>query len=85
VFIWPPAPTVIKLQGRTVTTAIITALLQLRDAKRVWVSCPGQSLCLEWAVLAGSADGVWGPDRVRMNAEHSSIVPRRRHAPATLA
>jgi hypothetical protein len=47
-FIWPPAPTVIKPSKlATVTTAIITALLQLRDAKRVWVSCPVQSLCLE--------------------------------------
>jgi hypothetical protein len=46
--IWPPAPTVIKPSKlATVTTAIITALLQLRDAKRVWVSCPVQSLCLE--------------------------------------
>ena len=43
----------------TVTTAIITALLQLRDAKRVCVSCPVQSLCLEWAVLAGIDHGVW--------------------------
>jgi hypothetical protein len=36
VFIWPPAPTVIEPSKlATVTTAIITALLQLRDAKRV--------------------------------------------------
>ena len=33
VFIWPPAPTVIKPSKLApVTTAIITALLQLRDA-----------------------------------------------------
>ena len=45
-FIWPPAPTVIKPSRlATITTAISTALLQLRDAKRVWVSCPVQSLC----------------------------------------
>ena len=32
-FIWPPAPTVIKPSKlATVTTAIITALLQLLDA-----------------------------------------------------
>lgn len=49
-FIWPPAPTVIKPSKlATVTTAISNALLHLRDAKRVWMSCPVQSLCLEWA------------------------------------
>ncbi len=35
-------------------------MLQLRDAERVWVSCPVQSMCLEWAVLAGIDHGVWG-------------------------
>ena len=60
-FIWPPAPTVIKPSKlATVTTAISNALLQLRDAKRVWVSCPVQSLCLGWALLAGIDHGVWG-------------------------
>jgi hypothetical protein len=59
VFIWPPAPTVIKpSKVATVTTAITTALLQLRDAKRVCVCCPVQSLFLEWAVLAGIDHGV---------------------------
>jgi hypothetical protein len=35
-------------------------MFQLRDAKRVWVSCPVQSRCLEWAVVAGIDHGVWG-------------------------
>ena len=53
------SPTVIKPSRlATVTTAIITAAVQ--DAKRVGVSCPVQSLCLEWALLAGIDHGVWG-------------------------
>jgi len=33
---------------------------QLAAAKRVCARCPVQSLCLEWAVLAGIQHGVWG-------------------------
>jgi WhiB family redox-sensing transcriptional regulator len=36
------------------------ALLQLGRAKRVCAGCPVQSLCLEWALLAGIDHGVWG-------------------------
>lgn len=36
------------------------AQLRLRQAKRVCASCPVQSLCLEWAILAGVDHGVWG-------------------------
>ena len=36
------------------------ALSQLREAKRVCAGCSVQSLCLEWAVLAGIDHGVWG-------------------------
>ena len=36
------------------------ALLQLQQAKAVCGRCAVQSLCLEWAVLAGIDDGVWG-------------------------
>ncbi len=36
------------------------ALMQLARAKRVCAGCPVQSLCLEWALLAGIDHGVWG-------------------------
>jgi WhiB family redox-sensing transcriptional regulator len=36
------------------------AALQLKEAKRVCAGCPVQSLCLEWAMLAGIEHGVWG-------------------------
>ena len=36
------------------------ALLQLQQAKAVCGRCAVQSLCLEWAMLAGIQDGVWG-------------------------
>jgi WhiB family redox-sensing transcriptional regulator len=36
------------------------ALRQLKEAKRVCANCAVQSLCLEWAVLAGIDHGVWG-------------------------
>lgn len=72
-FIWPPAPTVIKPSKlATVTTVIITALPPGRQTRLGELS--GQSLYLEWAVLAVSTM-VCGADCVRMNAEHSSIEP----------
>ena len=36
------------------------ALVQLREAKRVCAGCPVQSICLEWALVAGIDHGVWG-------------------------
>jgi WhiB family redox-sensing transcriptional regulator len=36
------------------------AIEQLSKAKTVCGRCAVQSVCLEWAVLAGIADGVWG-------------------------
>ena len=33
---------------------------QLLAAKAVCARCPVQSICLEWAVLAGIEYGVWG-------------------------
>ena len=36
------------------------ALMQLKQAKAVCGGCPVQSVCLEWAVLAGIDHGVWG-------------------------
>ena len=36
------------------------AVRQLKEAKRVCAGCPVQSLCLEWAMLAGIDHGVWG-------------------------
>ena len=36
------------------------AVRQLQQAKAVCGQCAVQSLCLEWAMLAGIDDGVWG-------------------------
>ena len=36
------------------------AARQLREAKAVCARCEVQSVCLEWAVLAGIEHGVWG-------------------------
>jgi WhiB family transcriptional regulator, redox-sensing transcriptional regulator len=36
------------------------AVRQLKQAKAVCGRCAVQSLCLEWAMLAGIDDGVWG-------------------------
>jgi WhiB family redox-sensing transcriptional regulator len=36
------------------------ALKQAGEAKRICASCPVQSMCLEWAVLARIDHGVWG-------------------------
>jgi WhiB family redox-sensing transcriptional regulator len=36
------------------------AMAQLAHAKRVCADCPVQSLCLEWALVAGIDHGVWG-------------------------
>lgn len=36
------------------------AVQQLQEAKAVCGRCAVQSLCLEWALLAGIDDGVWG-------------------------
>lgn len=36
------------------------AVEQLHQAKAVCGRCAVQSVCLEWAVLAGIQDGVWG-------------------------
>jgi WhiB family redox-sensing transcriptional regulator len=37
-----------------------SALRQLKEAKAVCGRCAVQSVCLEWAVLAGIDEGVWG-------------------------
>jgi WhiB family redox-sensing transcriptional regulator len=37
-----------------------SALRQLKEAKAVCGGCAVQSVCLEWAVLAGIDEGVWG-------------------------
>ena len=37
-----------------------SALRQLNEAKAVCGRCAVQSVCLEWAVLAGIDEGVWG-------------------------
>lgn len=36
------------------------ALEQVAKAKAVCADCPVRCLCLEWAVLTGIDDGVWG-------------------------
>jgi WhiB family transcriptional regulator, redox-sensing transcriptional regulator len=36
------------------------ALAQLQEAKQVCAGCPVQSMCLEWALVAGIDHGVWG-------------------------
>jgi hypothetical protein len=61
VFIWPPATTVMKPSKlATVTTAHQQCTALAPGRQTVWVSCPVQNLCLEWAVLAGIDRGVWG-------------------------
>lgn len=60
------------------------AIQQLSEAKTVCGRCAVRSVCLEWAVLAGIADGVWGgqsederrAQRARTAAEHP-LVPSR--------
>ena len=61
-----------------------SALLQLQAAKAVCSTCEVQSLCLEWALLAGIDHGVWGglgeDERralTRRAARHRSRVPNR--------
>ena len=36
------------------------ARIKLEAAKTVCTGCPVRCLCLEWALLAGINDGVWG-------------------------
>ena len=36
------------------------AVRQLKQAKAICASCAVQSVCLEWAMLAGIDHGVWG-------------------------
>jgi WhiB family redox-sensing transcriptional regulator len=49
------------------------ALAQLEKAKHVCASCPVQSLCLEWALLAGIDHGVWGG----LSEEERRVLRRR--------
>ena len=60
------------------------ALMQLKQAKAVCGGCPVQSVCLEWAVLAGIDHGVWGglseDERRalrRRTARQRGLVPNR--------
>src|SRR5512133_1206048 len=58
VFIWPPAPTVIKPSKlATVTTAISQCTASASGRQTRLGSCPVQR-CLEWALLAGIGHGV---------------------------
>lgn len=60
------------------------AIQQISEAKAVCGRCAVRSVCLEWAVLAGIADGVWGgqsederrAQRARTAAENP-LVPSR--------
>ena len=61
-----------------------SALLQLQAAKAVCSRCEVQSLCLEWALVAGIDHGVWGglgeDERralTRRAARQRSRVPNR--------
>ena len=62
-----------------------SALRQLEQAKAVCGRCAVQSVCLEWAVLAGIDEGVWGgqsEDERRAQrhrtARQRRLVPNRR-------
>ena len=61
------------------------ALRQLKQAKAVCGRCAVQSVCLEWAVLAGIDEGVWGGQsederraQRRRTARRRGLVPNRR-------
>lgn len=61
------------------------ALRQLKQAKRVCAGCPVQSLCLEWAFLAGIDHGVWGgmsEDERRLMRSRASKMRRPRPQPS---
>ena len=49
------------------------AQMQLQAAKAVCAGCAVQSVCLEWAVLAGVRHGVWGGC-----SEHERRTPKDR-------
>ena len=62
-----------------------SALQQLKQAKAVCGRCAVQSVCLEWAVLAGIDEGVWGGQsederraQRRRTARQRRLVPNRR-------
>lgn len=60
------------------------ALRQLAEAKRICASCSVQSLCLEWALLAGIEHGVWGgmsEDERRASKSRAARQRRRMSQP----
>ena len=55
-----------------------SALRQLNEAKAVCGRCAVQSVCLEWAVLAGIDEGVWGgQSEEERRAQKASNSPAR--------
>ena len=59
------------------------AVRQLKQAKAICGRCAVQSVCLEWAMLAGIDDGVWGglSEDERRTLKRRT-VHKRGHAPS---
>ena len=59
------------------------AVRQLKQAKAVCAGCAVQSVCLEWAMLAGIDHGVWGglSEDERRTLKRRT-VHKRSHAPS---
>ncbi|WP_042370529.1 WhiB family transcriptional regulator [Streptacidiphilus neutrinimicus] len=53
------------------------ALLQIEDAKAVCRRCPVMDSCLQWALTARQADGVWGG---MSESERAAMLRRARPA-----
>ena len=56
------------------------ALEQLGEAKVVCAGCAVQSMCLEWAILAGIDHGVWGGTSEEERRTVRRRTARQRHA-----
>ena len=63
------------------------ALRQLAEAKQICASCSVQSLCLEWAMLAGIEHGVWGgmSEDERRTLRRRADLRRRRMSEPTIS